>query len=215
VPPSKINPNSDPGDRIAYLLKCVSSAGFDSLDEAYATYLTTRFPPGECQQAQTKSWLKGGVRDVIVKAGNCELSGSGYKKMIKEDFKIGVYTVAQKLYEQEFTKSQASRQGQELFLNVAAANVTEEMLTQDTIGKLKALFLEKVPRRVHVWLENILVLLDTLVMEPPHLFSPKGGSSPYGRCGPLLAALQALSWAMMGALDPLLGLCPHPVAWRH
>jgi hypothetical protein len=47
----------------------------------------------------------GGVRDVIVKAGDCELSGLDYKKKIKEDFKIGIYTVAQKLYQQEFTES--------------------------------------------------------------------------------------------------------------
>jgi hypothetical protein len=94
VPPCQINPNSDPDVKIAYLLECVFSAGFDSLDEAYATYLTTRFPPGHCQRAQTESWVMGGVRDVIVKAGDCELSGLGYKKKIKEDFKIGIYTVS-------------------------------------------------------------------------------------------------------------------------
>lgn len=49
VPPCQIRPNSDPDVKIAYLLRCVSSAGFDSLDEAYATYLTTRFPPGQAR----------------------------------------------------------------------------------------------------------------------------------------------------------------------
>jgi hypothetical protein len=82
------------------------------------------------------------------------LSGLGYKKKMKEDFKIGIYEVAQKLYQQEFTES--SRQGQKPFLNVAAADVTREMLTQDTIGKLKRLFIEKVPRQVHILLEDIL-----------------------------------------------------------
>jgi hypothetical protein len=160
VPPHQINPNSDPDVKIAYLLGCVSAAGFDSLDEAYAAYLTTRFPPGYCQQAQTKSWVMGGVRDVIVKAGDCELSGLGYKKKIKEDFKIGIYTVAQKLYQQEFTGSQVSRQGQKPFLNVAATDVTDEMLTQDTIGELRGLFMEKVPKKVHLLLESILTLLQ-------------------------------------------------------
>ncbi|KAN0080942.1 hypothetical protein V8E54_004146 [Elaphomyces granulatus] len=145
VPPCQINPNSDPDVKIAYLLECVFSAGFDSLDEAYATYLTTGFPPGHCQRAQTKSWVMGGVRDVIVKAGDCELSGLG---KIKEDFKIGIYTVSQKLYQQEFTESQVSRQGQRPFLNVATTDVTDELLTQDTIGKLKGLFTEKINQRV-------------------------------------------------------------------
>jgi hypothetical protein len=90
----------------------------------------------------------GGVHDVIVKAGDCELCGLGYKKKIKGDFKIGIYTVAQKLYQQEFTESQVSRQGQRPFLNVAATDVTEEMLTQDTIVKLRGSFMEKVPKKV-------------------------------------------------------------------
>jgi hypothetical protein len=154
-----VPPCQDPDVKIAYLLECVFSAGSDSLDEAYATYLTTRFPPGHCQRAQTKSWVMGGVRDVIVKAGDCELSGLGYKKKIKEDFKIGIYTVSQKLYQQEFTESQVSRQGQRPFLNVATTDVTDEILTQDTIGKLKGLFTEKVPKKVHVLLGSILILL--------------------------------------------------------
>jgi hypothetical protein len=108
-----------------------------------------------------------------VKAGSCELSGSGYKRRFQNWNISGSTEIISAGVHQIPSPPAGSRAISE------CRRYRRDRGDAYSGYDRQTLFLEKVPGQVHVLLERILILLQT----PAHLFSPKGGPSSYDRCG--------------------------------